>query len=50
MRQISNDDFKLIVVVIVIAIFLVLAVLLRSLVAPVYLLATVILWTRRAGR
>jgi uncharacterized membrane protein YdfJ with MMPL/SSD domain len=43
MRQISNDDFELIVVVIVSAIFLVLAVLLRSLVAPLYLLATVIL-------
>ena len=43
MRQISNDDFKLIFTVIVGAIFLVLALLLRSLVAPVYLLATVIL-------
>ncbi len=43
MRQISNDDFKLLVVVIVIAIFVVLALLLRSLVAPIYLLATVIL-------
>ena len=43
MRQISSDDFKVIFVVIVAAIFIVLALLLRSLVAPVYLLATVIL-------
>src|SRR3546814_20798735 len=43
MRQISNDDFKLIVVVILAAIFIVLALLLRSLVAPLYLLATVVL-------
>jgi uncharacterized membrane protein YdfJ with MMPL/SSD domain len=43
MRQISNDDFKLIVVVILAAIFMVLALLLRSLVAPLYLLATVVL-------
>jgi RND superfamily putative drug exporter len=43
MRQISNDDFRLIVIVIVAAIFAVLALLLRSLVAPLYLLATVIL-------
>jgi uncharacterized membrane protein YdfJ with MMPL/SSD domain len=43
MRQISNDDFKLLVAVIVVAIFVVLALLLRSLVAPFYLLATVIL-------
>jgi RND superfamily putative drug exporter len=43
MRTISNDDFRLIVIVIVAAIFVVLALLLRSLVAPIYLLATVIL-------
>lgn len=43
MRQISNDDFKLIVIVILAAIFIVLALLLRSLVAPLYLLATVVL-------
>jgi uncharacterized membrane protein YdfJ with MMPL/SSD domain len=43
MRRISNDDFKTMVVVILIAIFVVLALLLRSLVAPIYLLATVVL-------
>ena len=43
MRQISNDDFRIIVAVIIGAIFVVLALLLRSLVAPFYLLATVIL-------
>jgi RND superfamily putative drug exporter len=43
MRQISNDDFRLIVIVIVAAIFAVLALLLRSLIAPLYLLASVIL-------
>jgi putative drug exporter of the RND superfamily len=43
MREISNDDFRLIIIVIVSAIFVVLALLLRSLVAPIYLLATVIL-------
>jgi uncharacterized membrane protein YdfJ with MMPL/SSD domain len=42
-RQISNRDFRLMVAVIVGAIFVVLALLLRSLVAPLYLLATVIL-------
>jgi uncharacterized membrane protein YdfJ with MMPL/SSD domain len=43
MRKISNDDFKVMVVVILAAIFVVLALLLRSLVAPIYLLATVVL-------
>lgn len=43
MRQISNEDFRLIVALIVGAVFTVLALLLRSLVAPFYLLASVIL-------
>jgi hypothetical protein len=43
MRQLSNDDFRVIVAVIIGAIFVVLALLLRSLVAPFYLLASVIL-------
>jgi putative drug exporter of the RND superfamily len=43
MRQISNDDFRVMIAVIVGAIFVVLALLLRSLVAPFYLLASVLL-------
>jgi uncharacterized membrane protein YdfJ with MMPL/SSD domain len=43
MRQISNDDFRVIVAVIIGAIFVVFALLLRSLVAPFYLLASVVL-------
>jgi uncharacterized membrane protein YdfJ with MMPL/SSD domain len=43
MRQISNNDFKVLVSVTLVAIFVVLALLLRSLVAPLYLLATVVL-------
>jgi uncharacterized membrane protein YdfJ with MMPL/SSD domain len=43
MRQISNKDFRLIVAVILGAIFVVLALLLKSLVAPFYLLASVVL-------
>jgi uncharacterized membrane protein YdfJ with MMPL/SSD domain len=43
MRQLSNDDFRVIVAVIIGAIFVVLALLLRSLVAPFYLLASVVL-------
>ena len=43
MRQISNDDFRILVAVTLVAIFVVLAMLLRSLVAPLYLLATVVL-------
>lgn len=43
MRAISNNDFRIIVAVILGAIFVVLALLLRSLVAPFYLLATVVL-------
>ncbi len=43
MRDISNKDFRLIVAVILGAIFVVLALLLRSLVAPFYLLASVVL-------
>lgn len=43
MREISNADFRIIVAVILGAIFVVLALLLRSLVAPFYLLASVVL-------
>lgn len=43
MREISNNDFRVIVAVILGAIFVVLALLLRSLVAPFYLLASVVL-------
>jgi RND superfamily putative drug exporter len=43
MRQISNDDFRVLLAVIIGAIFVVLALLLQSLVAPFYLLASVIL-------
>jgi RND superfamily putative drug exporter len=43
MRQISNRDFRTIVAVILAAIFVVLALLLKSLVAPFYLLASVVL-------
>jgi RND superfamily putative drug exporter len=43
MRRISNNDFRVICIVIILAIFVVLALLLRSLVAPIYLLATVVL-------
>lgn len=43
MREISNNDFRIIVAVILGAIFVVLALLLRSLVAPFYLLASVVL-------
>lgn len=43
MRAISNNDFRVIVAVILGAIFVVLALLLRSLVAPFYLLASVVL-------
>jgi uncharacterized membrane protein YdfJ with MMPL/SSD domain len=43
MREISSNDFRIIVAVILGAIFVVLALLLRSLVAPFYLLASVVL-------
>src|SRR5690606_30456059 len=43
MREISHADFRIIVAVILGAIFVVLALLLRSLVAPFYLLASVVL-------
>ena len=43
MRQISNDDSRVIFGVIIGAIFVVLALLLRSLVAPFYLLVSVVL-------
>jgi RND superfamily putative drug exporter len=43
MRQISSDDFRILFSVIVGAVFVVLALLLRSLVAPFFLLASVIL-------
>ncbi len=43
MRQVSNNDFRIIVAVILAAIFVVLAMLLKSVVAPFYLLATVVL-------
>jgi uncharacterized membrane protein YdfJ with MMPL/SSD domain len=43
MRQISNEDSRLLFVVIIGAIFIVLALLLKSLVAPIYLLASVVL-------
>ena len=43
MREISNNDFRVICAVIIGAIFIVLALLLRSIVAPFYLLATVVL-------
>lgn len=43
MREISNKDFRLIIAVILGAIFIVLALLLKSLVAPFYLLASVVL-------
>jgi RND superfamily putative drug exporter len=43
MREISNADFRIIVAVILGAIFVVLALLLRALVAPFYLLASVVL-------
>jgi RND superfamily putative drug exporter len=42
-RQILDEDFTRIIVVVLAAIFIVLALLLRSLVAPVYLLITVLL-------
>lgn len=43
MRQISNDDARVLFAVIIAAVFLVLALLLRSLVAPFYLLVSVVL-------
>jgi RND superfamily putative drug exporter len=43
MRTIGERDFKVLFVVLIAAIFVVLALLLRSLVAPIYLLATVVL-------
>ncbi len=43
MRTIGERDFKVLFVVLIIAIFVVLALLLRSVVAPLYLLATVVL-------
>ena len=43
MQTIGNHDFRVIVAVLIAAIFVVLALLLRSLVAPFYLLATVVL-------
>lgn len=43
MRTIGERDFKVLFVVLLIAIFVVLALLLRSVVAPLYLLATVVL-------
>ncbi len=43
MRDIGERDFKVLFVVLLIAIFIVLALLLRSLIAPIYLLATVVL-------
>ena len=43
MRTIGERDFKVLSVVLLVAIFVVLALLLRSLVAPLYLLATVVL-------
>ena len=43
MRRISNDDSRVLFAVIIAAIFVVLALLLRSLVAPFYLLASVVL-------
>jgi RND superfamily putative drug exporter len=42
-RQILDEDFTRIIAVVLVAIFIVLALLLRSLVAPVYLLITVLL-------
>jgi uncharacterized membrane protein YdfJ with MMPL/SSD domain len=42
-REISNSDFRLLCAVIIGAIFIVLALLLKSLVAPFYLLASVVL-------
>ncbi len=43
MRDIGERDFKVLFVVLLAAIFLVLALLLRSVIAPIYLLATVVL-------
>lgn len=43
MRNIGDRDFRVLFVVLLIAIFVVLALLLRSVVAPIYLLATVVL-------
>ena len=42
MQEIGNDDFRTITAVLIAGIFVVLALLLRSLVAPLYLLATVL--------
>ncbi|MFA5788102.1 MAG: MMPL family transporter, partial [Actinomycetota bacterium] len=42
-RRVSGEDTKLIVAVVIIGVFIVLALLLRSLVAPAYLVATVLL-------
>lgn len=43
MQQVISEDFNLIMVVLLVGIFIVLALLLRSLVAPLYLLGTVTL-------
>jgi RND superfamily putative drug exporter len=42
-RQILDDDFNRVLIVVIVAILIVLIILLRSLVAPLYLLATVLL-------
>ncbi len=42
-RQVLDEDFNRVLLVVIAAIFIVLALLLRSLVAPLYLLATVLL-------
>jgi RND superfamily putative drug exporter len=42
-RQILDEDFNRVLIVVIVAIFVVLALLLRSLIAPLYLLLTVLL-------
>lgn len=42
-RQTLDKDFNIVMIVVIVAIFLVLAILLKSLIAPIYLLMTVLL-------
>lgn len=49
-EDVSNRDFKIIVVAVVLGVYLVMALLLRALVAPLYMMATVLLsWATSLG-